>query len=56
MRAIAILIAFASLTVLSGCANTRPAAQADTKSIIQEPQSDHEIHGEVGVMYGASAR
>jgi len=52
-RLFAILIAS---SLLSGCANTQPAAQADSKSLIGQPEADHEIHGEVGVMYGASAR
>ena len=34
----------------------KPAEQADSKSIIQQPESDHEIQGEVGVIYGASAK
>jgi hypothetical protein len=50
------LILFGSWSLLSGCANTKPAAQTDSTSIIREPDSDHEIHGEVGVMYGATAR
>jgi len=34
----------------------KPAEQADSKSIIRQPESDHEIQGEVGVIYGASAK
>jgi hypothetical protein len=49
-------IIIASSSLLCGCANTRPAEQANSKSIIRQPESDHEIHGEVGFMYGASAR
>jgi len=50
---LAVLITSASL--LCGCADKNPAAQTDSKSMIQEPKSDHEIHGEIGAMYGASA-
>jgi hypothetical protein len=45
----------ASWSLLSGCA-TKQAAQSDPNFIIREPESRHEVHGEVGVMYGASAR
>jgi hypothetical protein len=38
--------------LLSGCADT----QADSNPILRKPESDHEVHGEVGVMYGHSAR
>ena len=53
-RAFAIFISVWSL--LSGCADTKQPAQADSNSILGEPESDHEVHGEVGVMYGHSAR
>jgi hypothetical protein len=53
-RAFVIFISLWSL--LSGCASTRQAAQADSNSSLREPESDHEAHGEVGVMYGHSAR
>jgi len=53
-RLLVILIALSPL--LPGCANTKPVAQADSKSIIRQAEANHEIHGEVGVMYGASAR
>jgi len=42
--------------LLSGCAETKQAGEADTDSILGKPDSDHEVHGEVGVMYGHSAR
>jgi hypothetical protein len=48
-------IIIASSSLLCGCANAKPARQADSKSIIRQPESDYEIQGEVGVMYGASA-
>jgi hypothetical protein len=49
------LILFACCSLLSGCA-TKQAAQTDSTSIIREPESSHEVYGEVGAMYGASAR
>jgi hypothetical protein len=54
VRLLVALIAFWSL--LSGCADTKQAAQADSNSILSEPESDHEVHGEVGAMYGHSLR
>jgi hypothetical protein len=54
-RILTILVVFSSLTLLLSCANTKQTAQADSKSIIRQPESDHETHGEVGVMYGARA-
>jgi hypothetical protein len=52
--AFVILIAFWSL--LSGCADTQQAAQSDSNSVLRQQESDHEVHGEVGVMYGHTAR
>jgi hypothetical protein len=45
-----------SCFLLSGCADTKQAAQGDPNSILRKSESDHEVHGEVGVMYGHSAR
>ena len=53
IRVLVILIAAWSL--LSGCGQ-KQAAQADSNSILHEPESDHEVHGEVGAMYGHTAR
>jgi hypothetical protein len=53
-RAFVIFISVWSL--LSGCADTKQGAQADSDSILQKPESDHEVHGEVGAMYGHGAR
>jgi hypothetical protein len=39
-----------------GCTNTKQARQDDSKSILRKADSGQEIHGEVGTMYGASAR
>jgi hypothetical protein len=46
----------ASWSLLSGCANTKQAAQADSNTVLRQSESDHEVHGEVGVMYGHTAR
>ncbi len=54
VRAFVILIA--SWSVLSGCADTKQAAQADSNSVLRQQENDHEVHGEVGVMYGHTAR
>jgi hypothetical protein len=52
-----LLVAFiASWALLSGCADTKQAAQTDSNSVLRQQESDHEVHGEVGVMYGHSAR
>jgi hypothetical protein len=52
VRALAILIA--SWSLLSGCADTKQAAQSDSNSVLRKQES--EVHGEVGVMYGHTAR
>ena len=54
VRAFVILIA--SWSVLSGCADTKQAAQADSNSVLRQQENDHEVHGEVGAMYGHTAR
>ena len=46
----------ASWLLLSGCADTKQATQADSNSVLREQESDHEVHGEVGVLYGHTAR
>jgi hypothetical protein len=51
-----LLILISAWSLLSGCADTKQAAQADSDSILRKSDSDHEVHGEVGVMYGHSAR
>jgi len=46
------------LTVLAflwGCEAPK-AAEAESDSMIQKSDSAHEVHGEVGAIYGASAR
>jgi hypothetical protein len=44
----------ASALLFSGCANTKSAAQTEPDSILREPENSSEVHGEVGLMYGAS--
>ena len=53
IRVLVTLILLVSL--LSGCADTKQT-EANSNSILQKPETDHEVHGEVGVMYGHSAR
>jgi len=55
LRILAPLMALLSAALLAGCANQKQAQQSGPSSIIQEPGNSHEIHGEVGVMYGGSA-
>jgi outer membrane biogenesis lipoprotein LolB len=50
------MILFSVWLLLSGCANTKPSEQADSDSILRKSESDYEVHGEVGVMYGQTAR
>jgi len=54
VRKLVILIAAWSL--LSGCADTKQTSEGDSDSILRNSDSDHEVHGEVGAMYGHSAR
>jgi len=54
MRVLVVLIAFWSL--LSGCADTTQASDGDSNSILRKQDNDHEVHGEVGAMYGHTAR
>jgi hypothetical protein len=56
LQVFVLLIALLFIGFLAGCANTNSSAQADPNSIIREPENSHEVHGEVGVMYGATAR
>ena len=46
----------ASWSLLSGCADTKQATQADSNPMLRKSESDHEVHGEVGVMYEISLR
>jgi hypothetical protein len=51
-----LVILIASWSLFSGCVDTKQAAQADSNSVLRQQESDHEVHGEVGVMYGHTAR
>jgi len=51
-----LVILTASWSLLAGCADTKQATQTDSDSILQKSDSDHEVHGEVGAMYGHTAR
>ena len=46
----------ASWSLLSGCADTKQASDGDSNSILRKQDNDHEVHGEVGAMYGHTAR
>jgi len=50
------VIFISAWSLLSACADTKQSAQADSNSILRKSESDHEVHGEVGVMYGHGAR
>jgi hypothetical protein len=50
------VILIAAWSLLSGCADTKQSTQTDSDPILRKSESDHEVHGEVGVMYGHSAR
>ena len=43
-------------SLLSGCADTRQSSQADSDSVLRKAEGEHEVHGEVGVMYGHTMR
>ena len=49
-----LIIVLLVVAVLTGC-ETPKKDQADRGSILREPDTSGETHGEVGVMYGASA-
>jgi len=51
-----LVILAASWSLLLSCADTKESTQADSDSILRKSDSDQEVHGEVGVMYGHSAR
>jgi uncharacterized membrane protein affecting hemolysin expression len=54
---VACLIAIILMVVVFflGCATSKPSP-ADANSIMQKADNGSEVYGEVGVMYGASAR
>lgn len=49
-----LLIALPIVALLANCETTKKD-EADTGSILREPDTGGETHGEVGAMYGASA-
>jgi hypothetical protein len=50
------VIFISAWSLLSGCADTKQAAEPDSNSIFHKSESDPEVHGEVGAMYGHTAR
>ena len=54
VRGFMILLSVWSL--LSGCADTKQASDSDSSSVLSKQENDHEVHGEVGAMYGHTAR
>jgi hypothetical protein len=44
------VILIASYFLLSGCTSMKQAVQTDPSAILRKPESNHEVHGEVGVM------
>jgi hypothetical protein len=55
MRFLFLFFAVSCFALLAGCETSKPQAQSEANSLIQEPASGHEIHGEIGAMYGQSA-
>jgi hypothetical protein len=54
LRAGALLLTILmAITFFAGCESSKPK-QAGDNSIIKEPDKGHEIHGEVGAVYGRS--
>ena len=49
-----VLIILMTITFFAACETTNKE-QADSNSVIQKAPSGQEVHGEAGVMYGASA-
>ena len=38
--------------LFAGCADTKQVKQTDSQSILRKADSDQQVHGEIGVMYG----
>jgi hypothetical protein len=54
LRAGALLLTILmAITFFAGCESSKPK-QANENSIIKEPDKGHEVHGEVGAVYGRS--
>ena len=47
-----LLVAVLCAGFFASCETTKKD-QADANAVIREPDKDHEIHGEVGAMYGS---
>jgi len=56
MLARLLTIGVTSAWLLCGCANTTQTLQADSDSVLRKSDNDSKAHGEIGVMYGQSAR
>jgi hypothetical protein len=54
LRASALLLTILmAIAFFAGCESSEPK-QANENSIIKEPDKGHEVHGEVGAVYGRS--
>jgi len=56
LRLGSVLVVLVMVVTFFTCCETTNKEQADSNSIIRTTDSGHEVHGEVGAMYGASAR
>ena len=56
LRLGSVLVVLVMVVTFFTCCETTNNEQADSNSIIRKTDSGHEVHGEVGAMYGASAR
>jgi hypothetical protein len=55
IRSLFLLFSVTCFVIFTGCTTSNPQAQSDPNTVIQERPRDHEIHGEIGAMYGQSA-
>jgi hypothetical protein len=56
LRLASVLTVILMVIAFFTCCETTKNEQADSNSMIQKTESGHEVHGEVGAIYGASAR
>jgi hypothetical protein len=54
LRGSSILITILMAIVFFASCETTKKDQADANTVIREPDKGHEVHGEVGAMYGSS--
>jgi hypothetical protein len=54
LRGSSILITILMAIVFFASCETTKRDQADANAVIREPDKGHEVHGEVGAMYGSS--